>query len=130
MSIPRPGSKVRGSQTGSPINALFDLLGRRWALGVIWNLADGPCSFRELQARCEGISPSILNSRIKDLHEAAVLDKTPEGYVLSDRGQKLRSLIVPLGQWAWDWSKEIFDFEKPGMKTKLEAEQSEAEDEH
>lgn len=123
MSIPRPGSKVRGSQTGSPINALFDLLGRRWALGVIWNLAEGPCSFRELQSRCQGISPSILNSRIKDLHEAELLDKTAEGYVLSDRGKGLRSLIVPLGQWAWDWSKDVFHFEKPGMKEKLDAEE-------
>ena len=29
--------------------ALFDLLGRRWAMGIIWNLAAGPATFRALQ---------------------------------------------------------------------------------
>ena len=27
---PRPGARVRGSQTGRPVMALLDLLGRRW----------------------------------------------------------------------------------------------------
>jgi DNA-binding HxlR family transcriptional regulator len=37
--------------------ALLDLLGRRWALGVLWNLSKGgPCTFRELQERCEGVA--------------------------------------------------------------------------
>lgn len=124
MSIPRPGNKVRGSQTGSPINALFDLLGRRWALGVLWNLNQTPCSFRDLQSRCEGISPSILNNRIKDLHEAGVLEKTLSGYILSERGLALRALIVPLGQWAWDWSLEVFQFIKPKMKEALDSEEN------
>ena len=38
---PRPGRPVRGSQTGRPIMALMDLLGRRWTLRVIWELRDG-----------------------------------------------------------------------------------------
>ncbi|HJV56497.1 MAG TPA: transcriptional regulator, partial [Methylomirabilota bacterium] len=39
-STPRPGWPVRGSRTGRPIMALMDLLGRRWALRVIWELRD------------------------------------------------------------------------------------------
>ena len=38
--IPRPGARVRGSATGRPVMALLDLLGRRWALRVIWELRD------------------------------------------------------------------------------------------
>ena len=45
--------------------ALFDLLGRRWAMGIVWNLAAGPVTFRALQAlhgRTSGtISPSVLS---------------------------------------------------------------------
>ena len=45
--------------------ALLDLLGRRWALGVVWQLCQGgPCTFRELQNRCETISPAVLNARL------------------------------------------------------------------
>lgn len=112
MSIPKPGNKVRGSESGSPINAIFDLLGRRWALGVIWNLEESPTTFRELQSRCGSISPSILNSRIKDLKEAGIMERTLDGYVLTDRGEELLKLIKPLGDWSFIWAKDIFDFTK------------------
>jgi len=122
MTIPRPGTQVRGSHSGSPINALFDLLGRRWALGVLWNLGTGPRSFRDLQEVCGGISPSILNSRLKDLREADILERSLEGYRLTARGMALRQIIVPLGQWSAVWSEEVFAFVKPGMKAKVMAE--------
>ena len=51
MATPRPGRRVRGSETGRPIMALLDLLGRRWALRVGWELRNGPLGFRELQRR-------------------------------------------------------------------------------
>jgi len=120
MSIPSPGKKVRGSLSGTPINALFDLLGRRWALGVLWNLEKGPCTFRNLQEHCGDISPSILNSRIKDLREADLVEKSLDGYVLTQRGKELRTIILPLGKWSAVWSKEVFDYIKPGMLEKLE----------
>ena len=37
-----PGQPVRGSASGRPIMALLDLLGRRWALRILWELRDGP----------------------------------------------------------------------------------------
>jgi DNA-binding HxlR family transcriptional regulator len=110
MSIPIPGKPVRGSQSGTPIMALFDLLGRHWAMGVIWNLQNGPSTFRELQDRCESISPSILNSRIKDLREAGIVERTLEGYQLTQRGKELIELLLPFKQWSLVWSEEVFNF--------------------
>ncbi len=110
MSIPNPGKPVRGSRSGAPIMALFDLLGRPWAMGVVWNLQKGPCTFRDLQDRCESISPSILNSRIKDLREADIMERTIDGYVLTERGEKLISLLLPFGEWSLSWSEEVFGF--------------------
>jgi len=40
---PKPGTRVRGSRTGRPIMALIDLLGRRWALRVVWELRTAGC---------------------------------------------------------------------------------------
>ncbi len=113
MSIPTPGKPVRGSKSGVPIMALFDLVGRTWAMGVIWQLQNGPYTFRDLQARCESISPSILNSRIKDLREADIVERTLDGYQLTQRGDKLIELIKPFGNWSRDWAKDIFDYELP-----------------
>lgn len=119
MSIPSPGKPVRGSQSGAPIMALFDLLGRRWAMGVIWNLQKGAATFRELQERCESISPSILNSRIKDLREADIVERTLEGYQLTERGKELIELLAPFGKWSLVWSEEVFNFTKhPAFKKK------------
>jgi DNA-binding HxlR family transcriptional regulator len=111
MAIPKPGKPVRGSKTGAPIMALFDLLGRRWAMGIVWNLYRGPATFRGLQAACEKksgkISPSILNSRIKDLQEAKLVTRTLEGYELTPLGEELFVLLKPLDPWARKWSVKL-----------------------
>ena len=107
MAIPRPGQPVRGSQTGTPIMAVFDLLGRRWAMGIIWNLDRGPATFRALQSACESISPSILNSRLKELREAKLIDRSLEGYHLTAMGQELFNLLKPFGKWSVNWAKLI-----------------------
>lgn len=107
MAIPRPGKPVRGSQSGAPIMAAFDLLGRRWAMGIVWNLSKGPATFRTLQDACETISPSILNSRIKDLREAGLIDRSLDGYQLTDLGEELFSLLKPFGEWSIKWAKRL-----------------------
>ncbi len=115
MSIPTPGEKVRGSESGSPIMAILDLMGRKWALGIIWNMSETPVTFRELQKKCESISPAILNSRIKDLREAGLIERTLNGYVLDDNGKELQSILKPLGKWSNSWAMDVFDF-----KTEIE----------
>lgn len=107
MSIPVPGKPVRGSKSGTPIMAIFDLLGRRWAMGVIWNLSRGTATFRELQSSCETISPSVLNKRLKELREAGLIERSLEGYQLTPRGTELFALLKPFGNWAIEWAKEM-----------------------
>jgi DNA-binding HxlR family transcriptional regulator len=88
--------------------AVFDLLGRSWALGVVWQLQGGPYTFRELRDRCETISPSILNSRIKDLTKAQILERTLRGYQLTPRGAQLIQILRPVGDWSRQWAHEVF----------------------
>jgi len=107
MAIPRPGRPVRGSQSGAPIMAVFDLLGRRWAMGIIWNLNRGAASFRALQGYCETISPSILNSRLKDLREAGLIELVSDGYQLTSMGEELFHLLKPFGDWSIRWAKSV-----------------------
>ena len=106
VAIPIPGKPVRGSKSGAPIMALFDLLGRRWAMGILWTLNQaGPLTFRELQQRCETISPTVLNTRLKELREARLKEHVEDGYRPSDIGRELYGLIVPLGTWSREWGK-------------------------
>jgi DNA-binding HxlR family transcriptional regulator len=87
--------------------ALLDLLGRRWALRVLWELRDDAApSFRELQARCGGVSSSVLAQRVRELREAGILSAEESGgYVLTDDGRELIRAIEPLDGWAKRWGK-------------------------
>ncbi|WPZ15135.1 helix-turn-helix domain-containing protein [Nitratireductor rhodophyticola] len=106
--IPKPGQPVRGSRSGAPVMALFDLLGRRWAMGVLWSLAEGgPTTFRGLQERCETISPAALNQRLKELQEALLVHRAPEGYEVTPLGLAIYDKLVPLGALAKEWGRAL-----------------------
>jgi DNA-binding HxlR family transcriptional regulator len=104
-SIPKPGGSVRGSDTGRPIMALLDLLGRRHALRVIWELREQQLSFRQLQENCGRISSSVLNDRLSELRAAGILQTGAGGYELTAEGRNLLALYPPLHAWAARWAK-------------------------
>lgn len=106
MATPLPGKAVRGSKTGRPIMAVLDLLGRRWILRMIWELRESALTFRELQERCDNMSPTVLNQRLKDLREAGIVDLAEEGgYMLSKMGKDLLRAMWPLVEWSEGWHK-------------------------
>ena len=96
---------MRGSRTGRPVMALLDLLGRRWALRVLWELRDGPVpTFRELQAHCANVSSSVLSERLRELRAAGLLaDGSARGYELSAEGRRLLRALAPLDAFAREW---------------------------
>ena len=81
---------MRGSATGRPVMVLLDLLGRRWALRVIWELRETKrLNFRELE-QATGASPSVLNTRLTELRESAIiLHDDGTGYGLTPLGTDL-----------------------------------------
>ena len=105
--IPFPGQPVRGSMTGRPVMALFDLLGRAWAMGVVWQLHEGRCTFRELQSRCDGVSPSVLNQRLKELRATGLVGHDGAGFALTPLGEELFDHLDALGTWSKHWAAEI-----------------------
>lgn len=108
LSVPTPGQPVRGSRSGAPIMALFDLLGRRWAMGILWTLCkDGPLTFRALMERCETVSPTVLNSRLKELQAARFIEKSPKGYVPTELGRSIYRGLVPLAAKAKAWAAAV-----------------------
>jgi len=119
MAIPRPGQPVRGSRTGRPVMALLDLLGRRWALRILWELREKPMNFRELRARCDSMSPSVLNQRLAELRETGIVALGGHaGYGLTAEGRSLLGALAPLGDWARRWAKREARGPKPaGQKS-------------
>ena len=84
---------------------LLDLLGRRMALRVLWelSLAGEPLTFRALQERA-GTNPSVLNARLRELREARLVNHAGDGYRLTAEGRSLVELVLPLHEWAEQWA--------------------------
>jgi DNA-binding HxlR family transcriptional regulator len=87
--------------------ALFDLLGRRWAITVIWTLRNGPLTFRDLQAATNGIAPSVLNTRLRELRDVHLVTTGPHGYELTEHGKALLPAADPLVTWADAWASHL-----------------------
>ncbi|MCB0279654.1 MAG: helix-turn-helix transcriptional regulator [Calditrichaeota bacterium] len=76
----KKSKSVRGSATGRPIMRLMDVLGKRWTLRILWELRNQSVTFRELRERCDDVSPTSLNSRLKELRELNLVVHSESGY--------------------------------------------------
>jgi DNA-binding HxlR family transcriptional regulator len=88
--------------------AALDLLGRRWALRILWELRDGPLGARLLLERCDRMSSSVLYQRLAELTGAGLLAQRNDGrYGLTPLGASLGKAIEPLDQWAQTWAASV-----------------------
>jgi len=86
------------------IGQLLALLEARYALRVLWALRDGHAqTFRLLQDSVGGITPNTLNTRIKELREAGIVNHGSEGYSLTLSGQDLLKRLSDLQAFAGKW---------------------------
>ena len=95
---------VRGSKTGRPIMVLLDILGRRWSLRIMWELRDERMTFRQLRKRCDDVSPTSLNLRLKELRELHLLDHDENGFGYTKWGQELGDQLLVLNRWSLKWA--------------------------
>lgn len=97
----------RSYEDGCAAAHALDLIGERWALLVVRELALGPKRFTDLRAGLPGISPNVLSQRLQDLEDASILirRKLPPPaviwvYQLTDWGLELEPIIRDIGRWA------------------------------
>jgi DNA-binding HxlR family transcriptional regulator len=85
---------------------LLDLLGRRWALRIIWELRDHALTSRALRQACDDISPTVLQARLDELRDAGFVEHDAgRGYHLTDLGRDLLRRVLPLHAFADHWAK-------------------------
>ena len=85
----------------------FDVLGRRWTGVVLGTLSGGPASFRALVRAVEGISDSMLATRLTELTDAGLITRTVEegpplsvAYELTAAGRALLPALEQISRWA------------------------------
>ena len=88
--------------------ALLDLLGRRWALRILWELRAQPATFQALQRRCDSMSTSVLSQRLGELRNAQLVEKEQAGeYVLTEHGVRLLAQMDGIDEWTQQWARAI-----------------------
>ncbi len=107
--ILQPGNPVSNSQSGQPIMVVLDLLGRRWALRILWSLKGGEKkTSRMIQSDCDISSPNVLTSRLKELREAGIVNlEIGGGYHVTSEGKTLLKALGPLAKWADQWAHDV-----------------------
>jgi DNA-binding HxlR family transcriptional regulator len=80
--------------------AMLELLGRRWALRLVWELRRDALTFSALRRR-SGASTSVLSQRLRDLGAAGVVEHDLSGrYLLTPAGRDLARVLYELNRWS------------------------------
>src|SRR3954451_5880703 len=85
----------------------LELVGERWAMLVLRELAYGPRRFSELKADLQGISANVLTQRLTDLESRGLVRKlrlpppaSVPVYEATEWGLEVIPVIASLGKWA------------------------------
>src|SRR6478609_1267279 len=85
----------------------LDLLGERWGMLVLRELAYGPRRFSELKADLQGISANVLTQRLTELEQRGLVRKlrlpppaSVQVYEATEWGLEAVPVIASLGRWA------------------------------
>ncbi len=93
------------TKENTAIGPLLSLLESRYAIRVLWALRDGHAqTFRLLQDSVGGITPNTLNTRIKELRAAGLLDHGSDGYIVTPLGADLLKRMGDLSAFATKWA--------------------------
>src|SRR4051794_33880985 len=95
----------------SPDARALDLVGDKWTLLIIRDLAAGPRRFVELQRVLPGISTEQLRSRLNRMVADGLLTRQryrevpPRvDYELTERSRELIPVLGALARWGYDWT--------------------------
>jgi DNA-binding HxlR family transcriptional regulator len=84
----------------------LDLMGERWALLVVRELALGPKRFTDLRQGLPGIATNVLSVRLRQLERDGLVTRRllpppapAQIYELSDLGRELVPIMLALGRW-------------------------------
>ena len=92
------------SKENAATHQLLALLEARYAMRVLWALRDGhPQTFRLLQDSVGGITPNTLNTRIKEMREAGLMQHNGDGYSVTASGADLLKRLSDLQPFAAKW---------------------------
>jgi DNA-binding HxlR family transcriptional regulator len=97
-----------------PVSACAEILGGKWTILLIRDLADGRSRFCELERSLDGISPRTLSLRLRALEEQGIIERRtfPEvpprvEYSLTEKGQGLVPIIEGMRTYGREYLEPV-----------------------
>ncbi len=107
ITKPRRVEEKRRYDDACGLAHALDLIGERWGMLVLRELAYGPRRFSELRVDLPGISANVLTQRLAELEKRGIIRKTRlpppasvQVYEATDWGREAAPVIGALGKWA------------------------------
>lgn len=102
-----PDSELAFHRCYCPLGGVMDLLSSRYAMQVICVVATlGPVRYGDIKDTFGEVSSSTLSTRLEELVEADVLERTQHNeipprveYELTPTGEELAERLLPLLEW-------------------------------
>ncbi len=88
-----------------PVAKAAELLGEKWTLLIVRELLYGSTRFSEFQRAISGISPTMLNKRLKELESNGLVEKADHDYHLTPAGEDLAPLVRQFAIWGMRWGR-------------------------
>jgi len=107
VPIPRrPGWQAGPMSGDDPLAYAVERIGDRWTILIVDALLARPLRFGELETSVEGIAPTVLTKRVRQLERDGIVVGTPYSerplrlaYSLTGRGRALADAISLLRDW-------------------------------
>lgn len=107
LTMTRKNEEKRRYDDACGLAHALELVGERWAMLVLRELAYGPRRFSELKADLQGISANVLTQRLTELEARGLVRKiklpppaSVQVYEATEWGLEVVPLIASLGRWA------------------------------
>ena len=90
-----------------PMVRACDLLGPRWTLLILTEMATGSTHFNDIRRGVPGISPGLLSKRLRQLEENGLIERLVDGassaieYVPTAAARELDPIMEALGRWSY-----------------------------
>jgi DNA-binding HxlR family transcriptional regulator len=98
------GTLLPGDGLDCPIRASLGVLGRKWALMILRDIAYHPDpTFGYILGRSEGLTPRVLTNRLRELREEELIEKIADAhderrvhYRLTEKGKDVVPILIAL----------------------------------
>jgi DNA-binding HxlR family transcriptional regulator len=86
------------------VAATASIVGNKWTALILKDLVASPVRFCELEKSVEGINPRILTQRLEYLSLNNIVERTKDGYSLTDKGRDLIPVLKQMAAWGAKYS--------------------------